>query len=90
MQGFAKDFNMMLLGMLLSALGSSVFQILPIPILSDMLPPEQVRCASKGVYRVHCKYSAHCKAAWSHLRLQDVPVRVQFWGRHLQLWRIHG
>lgn len=48
-QGFAKDFNMMLVGMLLSALGSSVFQILPIPILSDMLPPEQIRCASKGV-----------------------------------------
>ncbi|BDA47322.1 hypothetical protein COCOBI_10-1680 [Coccomyxa sp. Obi] len=42
MQGFAKDFNMMLIGMLLSALGSSVFQILPIPILSDMLPPEQI------------------------------------------------
>lgn len=40
---------MMLIGMLLSALGSSVFQVLPIPILSDMLPPEQIRCASKGV-----------------------------------------
>ncbi|CAL8472225.1 g11767 [Coccomyxa elongata] len=42
MQGFAKDFNMMLVGMLVSALGSSVFQILPIPILSDVLPPEQL------------------------------------------------
>ncbi|EIE27065.1 MFS general substrate transporter [Coccomyxa subellipsoidea C-169] len=42
MQGFAKDFNVMLIGMLFSALGSSVFAVLPIPILSDILPPEQI------------------------------------------------
>ena len=44
-QGFAVNFNMMLVGMVLSAIGGSVFSILPIPILSDMLPPEQLRCA---------------------------------------------
>lgn len=48
MQGFAKDFNVMLIGMLFSALGSSVFAVLPIPILSDILPPEQIRCARTG------------------------------------------
>ncbi|BDA47320.1 hypothetical protein COCOBI_10-1660 [Coccomyxa sp. Obi] len=58
MQGFAKDFNMMLVGMLLSALGSSVFSVLPIPILSDMLPPEQISFAgaifSSNVYLAEC------------------------------------
>ncbi|BDA47318.1 hypothetical protein COCOBI_10-1640 [Coccomyxa sp. Obi] len=45
MQGFAKDFNMMLAGMLLTAIGGSVFGVLPIPILSDILPPEQISFA---------------------------------------------
>ena len=46
-QGFAKNFNMLLSGMMLSAIGGSVFAILPIPILSDILPPEQLRCGLK-------------------------------------------
>ncbi len=54
---------MMLAGMIISAVGGSVFQILPIPILSDMLPPEQLRCATReiSVYTICQAYLGLCR-----------------------------
>lgn len=46
MQGFAQNFTMLAVGMLLSSVGGAVFCTLPIPIMSDALPPEQFTCAS--------------------------------------------
>jgi predicted MFS family arabinose efflux permease len=45
LQGTAKNFTTLLIGVLLNAMGNSVLGNMPYAIITDLLPPEQARCS---------------------------------------------